>query len=133
MFSCLEKSLIFIFKQKRVLNSCVKRSKTSLLQRSGKTTTTGFGALPQVIGRTAIPFLKKYVVPGARRIGADMLGFAVPKIADVVSGKQNFKADAKNVGRQTLKNNSVVEVGKVLRAKSFSPNPRSGTVGRAEI
>ena len=63
----------------------------------------GFGALAQVIGRTAIPLSKNYVVPAARRIGADMLGFAVPEIADVVSGKQNFKAVAKNVGRQTLK------------------------------
>ena len=34
----------------------------------------GVGALAQVIGRTAIPFLKKYVVPAARRIGADKLG-----------------------------------------------------------
>ena len=57
----------------------------------------GFGALAQVIGRTAIPFLKKYVVPAARRIGADMLRFAVSEIADVVSGKRNFKAAAKNV------------------------------------
>ena len=55
------------------------------------------GALAQVIGRSAIPFLKKYVVPAARRIGADTLGFAVPETADVVSGKQNFKAAAKNV------------------------------------
>ena len=62
----------------------------------------GFGALAQVIGRAAIPFLKKYVVPAARRIGADILGFAVPEIADVVSGKQNFTAAARNVGRQTL-------------------------------
>ena len=93
----------------------------------------GFGALAQVIGRTAIPFLKKYVVPAARSIGADMLGFAVPEIADVVSGKQNFKAAAKNVERQTLKINSVVEVGNAPRAKSFSLNPRSGTVGHAQI
>ena len=63
----------------------------------------GIGHFAQVIGRTAIPFLKKYVVPAARRIGADMLGFAVPEIEDCVSGKQNFKAAAKNVGRQTLK------------------------------
>ena len=63
----------------------------------------GFDALAQVIGRTVIPFLKNYVVAAARRIGADMLGFAVPEIADVVSGKQNFKPAAKNVGRQTLK------------------------------
>ena len=63
----------------------------------------GFGALAQVIGRTATPFLKKYVVPAARRIFAGMLGFGVPEFADVVSGKQNFKAAAKNVERQTLK------------------------------
>ena len=61
----------------------------------GRQLVRGFGALAQVIGRTAIPFLKNYVVPAARRIGADMLGFAVPEIADVVSGKQNFKAAAK--------------------------------------
>ena len=84
----------------------------------------GFGALAQVIGRTAILFLKKYVVLAARRIGADMLGFAVPEFADVVCGKQNFKAAAINLGRQTLKKkNSVVEVGSGLRPKSFSLNP----------
>ena len=93
----------------------------------------GFGALVQVIGRTAIPFLKNHVVRAARRIGADTLGFAVPEIADVVSGKQNFKEAAENVGRQTLKSNSVVEVGNGLRATSFIPNPRSGTVGHTEI
>ena len=63
----------------------------------------GFVALAQVVGRTAIPFLKRYVVPAARRIDADMLGSAVPEIADVFSVKQNFKTAAKHVGRQTLK------------------------------
>ena len=29
----------------------------------------GFGALAQVIGRTAIPFLRRYIVPAARRVG----------------------------------------------------------------
>ena len=63
----------------------------------------GFGALAQVIGRTAIPFLRKYVVPAAKRVGADLLEFAVPKIAEVVSGRKNFKTAAKSVGRQTLR------------------------------
>ena len=63
----------------------------------------GFGALAQVIGRTAIPFLRKYVVPAAKRIGADMLEFAVPEIAEVVSGRKNFKTAAKSVGKQTLR------------------------------
>ena len=63
----------------------------------------GFGALAQVIGRTAIPFLRKYVVPAAKRIGADMLEFAVPEITEVVSGGKNFKTSAKSVGKQTLR------------------------------
>ena len=32
-----------------------------------------FRARAQVIGRTAIAFLRKYVVPAVKRIGADML------------------------------------------------------------
>ena len=63
----------------------------------------GFGALAQVIGRTAIPFLRKYVVPAAKRVGADLLEFAVPEIAEVVSGRKNFKTAAKSVGKQTLR------------------------------
>ena len=63
----------------------------------------GFGALAQVIGRTAIPFLRKYIVPAAKRVGADLLEFAVPEVADVVSGKKSFKTAAKSVGRQTLR------------------------------
>ena len=63
----------------------------------------GFEALAQIIGRTAIPFLSKNVVPAAKRVGADLLEFAVPEIAEVVSGRKNFKTAAKSVGRQTLR------------------------------
>ena len=63
----------------------------------------GFGALAQVIGRTAIPFLRKYIFPATKRVGADLLEFAVPEIAEVVRGRKNFKSAAKNVGKQTLK------------------------------
>ena len=62
-----------------------------------------FGALAQVIGRTAIPFLRKNIVPAAKRVGADLLEFAVPEVADVVSGEQIFKTAAKSVRRQTLR------------------------------
>ena len=63
----------------------------------------GFDALAQVIGRTAIPVLQKYIVPAAKQVGADLLEFAVPEIAEVVSGRKNFKTAAKSVGKQTLK------------------------------
>ena len=62
----------------------------------------GFGALAQVIGRTAIPFLRKYVVPATKRIDADMLEFAAPEIGEVISGRKYFKTAAKSVGKQTL-------------------------------
>ena len=61
----------------------------------------GFGAIAQVIGRNAIPFLRKYIVPAAKRVGADLLELAVPEIAEVVSGRKNIKTAAKSVGRQT--------------------------------
>ena len=63
----------------------------------------GFGALAQVIGTTALPMLRKYIVPAAKRVGADLLEFAVPEVAEVVSGRKNFKTTAKSVGRQTLR------------------------------
>ena len=61
------------------------------------------GALAKVIGRTAIPFLHKYIVPAAKRVGADWLVFAVPEIAEAHSGRKNLKTAAKSVGRQTLR------------------------------
>ena len=63
----------------------------------------GFGALAHVFGRTAIPFLRKYIVPAVKRVGADLLEFAVPENEEVVSGRKNFKTAAKSVGRQTLR------------------------------
>ena len=63
----------------------------------------GFGALAQVIGGTAIPPLRKHIVPAAKRVGADLLAFAVPDVADIASGKKIFKTAAKSVGRQTLR------------------------------
>ena len=47
--------------------------------------------------------MRKYVVPAARRVGADLLDFAAPKIAEVVSGRKSFKTVSESVGRQTLR------------------------------
>ena len=47
----------------------------------------GFGALAQTIGRTAIPFLRRYVVPASKRVGADLLDIASPEIGNTLTGK----------------------------------------------
>ena len=63
----------------------------------------GFRAFAQVIGRTAIAFLRKYIVPAAKRVCADLLEFAAPEIGEVISGRKSFKSAPKSVGKQTLK------------------------------
>ena len=59
----------------------------------------GFGALAQVFGRTAIPFLRKYFVPAAKRVGADLLEFAVPEFAEVVNGRKKYQESCKECGK----------------------------------
>ena len=63
----------------------------------------GFGALSHIIGRTKIPFLRKSIFLAAKRVRADLLQFAVPETAEIVSGRKNFKTAAKSLGRQTLR------------------------------
>ena len=64
----------------------------------------GFGALARTIGRIAIPFLRRYVVPAAKRVGADLLDIAAPEIGNVLlTGKKKFKSVAADVGKKTLR------------------------------
>ena len=99
----------------------------------------GFGALAQVIGRTAIPFLRKYIVPAAKSVVADLLEFSVSENAEVVGGRKKIKTAAKSVGIQTLRKQWVKgaaggrEVaGKGVQAESFQLNLQNKSVGREE-
>ena len=91
----------------------------------GRQRERGLGALEQIIGRTAIPFLRKYIVPAAKRLGADLLEFVVPEIAEVVCGRKKFKTAAKSVGRQTLRK----QLGEVSRRRTVGSRKRKGTIG----
>ena len=92
----------------------------------------GFGALAQVIGRTAIPFLGKGIVPAAKRVAADSLDFAVPEIAEVVSGRRNFKTAAKSVGRQTLRKQLGSGCKKKTASRVIPKNLQNKSVGRGK-
>ena len=63
----------------------------------------GFGALAKTIERTAIPFLRQYVVPAAKKVGADLIELAAPEIGNVLAGRKRFKSAATGVGRKTLR------------------------------
>ena len=60
-------------------------------------------ALAQVIVRTAIPFLRRNIVPAAKCVGVDLLDFAASDIAVVVCGRKILKTAAKSVERETLR------------------------------
>ena len=47
-----------------------------------------FGAFAKIIGRSVIYFLSKFNVPAAKGESVDLLKFAAPEIAEVVSGKE---------------------------------------------
>ena len=74
------------------------------------------GALAQIIGRTAISFLRKYFLPAAKSVGADLLEIAAPEIADEVSGRRSFNTAAKCVGRHTQRK----QLGSGSRKRSAS-------------
>ena len=92
----------------------------------------GFGALPQIIGRTAVPFLRKYFVPAEKCVGADLLDLTVEEVSDVVSGRKIIKTAAKSEGRKTLRKqfgsgSSKMTASKTVltnSAKRTSPSPR---------
>ena len=54
-----------------------------------------FGALVQTLGRTAIFFIKKYLVPAAKKIGADLFQIAAPEIGEIVCGRKNTQNNCK--------------------------------------
>ena len=63
----------------------------------------GFGALARTIGRNAILFLRRYVVPAAKRVGADLIELAAPGIGKILAGRKKFKSAATDVGKKTLR------------------------------
>ena len=92
------------FKHIRYYKMVASRQVEILYYRAvGRQRGRGLGALAQIIGRTAIPFLRKYVVPAAKRISVDMLEFAAPEIGEVISGRISSKSAAKSAGKHTLK------------------------------
>ena len=79
-----------------------------------------FGAPAKVTGRTALSFLREYVVQAAKRIVADMLDFAAPEIGEVISGRKSFKTAAKSLGKRTLKK----QLGEVSRRRTGGSKQR---------
>ena len=51
--------------------------------------------LHKLLGELQFFFIKKHIVPAAKRIGADLFEFATPEIEEVVSGRKKLKKNCK--------------------------------------
>ena len=94
----------------------------------------GFEALAQTLGRTAIPFIKKNLVPAAERIGADSFETTAPEIGKVVSGSKNTQNICKRCGNKIVrkqlgggkkKSKRRTAITRSISQKSRSKNSRS--------
>ena len=66
--------------------------------------------------------MRKYIVPAAKPLSADLLEFAVPEIVEVISGRNNSKAASKSMGRMTVGKQLCSDSRKGLQAASFYQN-----------
>ena len=77
----------------------------------------GFGTLAKVIGRTANPFLRKYIVPAAQRVGAVLLDFLRQKLQRLLVVETTSRQLQGVCEDRLRENSSVVVAGKGLRAE----------------
>ena len=80
-----------------------------------------YGALAQTIGRTAIPFLRRYVVPSAKRVGAELIEMGAPEIGNVLTGKKKIKSVAAVDGKKTLRKQ--LGAGKIRKRRIIRRSP----------
>ena len=94
--------IIHFWRKKHFTKVASRQTDIPFYRGIGRQRGRGFVAVAQVIRKTAIPFLRNYIFPTAKRVGADFLEFITPGKVEVVSGGKKFRKAAKNVGEQSL-------------------------------
>ena len=64
---------------------------------------SGIGSLAAGVGRVALPFAKKFLLPAVKSIGKDLIANTLPELVEVVSIKKSPKQAAKSAIRKTIK------------------------------
>lgn len=64
---------------------------------------SGFGSLAAGVGRFALPFAKKFLLPAVQSLGQDLLANTLPEIVQVATKKKSAKQAAKSAIKKTIK------------------------------
>ena len=68
----------------------------------------GLGALAVRVGRCALPLLKKYALPLAKKLGKNLVTAAIPEIGQVIAGKKKIRTAAKDSVKKSISESLVV-------------------------
>ena len=52
----------------------------------------GLGALAVRVGRSALPLLRKYALPLAKKVGRNLIEAAIPELGQALRGKKRLRA-----------------------------------------
>ena len=100
-------------------------------RQSGK----GLGSIFSVLGRMALPFLKRTAVPilkrQAKRLGPKILKAGVGVISDIATKKRNFKQSARARGAQLVE--ETISTRKPKRKRQSRGNTRKIKRSRKDI
>ncbi len=91
---------------------------------------SGIGSLALSIGRTALPIIKKFILPAAKRVGRDLVQQAIPEAIDVISGRTKPKQAFKRVAKKTI---TKLLGGKGRKRKAVRRKRKSKRRSRADI
>ena len=64
---------------------------------------SGFGSLAAGVGRVAIPFAKKFLLPAVKSIGKELFAQSIPELFDVAAKRKTPKQAVRSAVRKTVK------------------------------
>ena len=64
---------------------------------------SSFGSLAAGVGRVALPFAKKFLLPAVKSIGKEFLSQSMPELLNLASKKETPKQAIRSAVRKTVK------------------------------
>ena len=62
----------------------------------------GLGALAVRVGRCALPLVKKYALPLAKKLRRNLVTAAIPEIGQIIAGRKKIKKAAKDSVKRSI-------------------------------
>ena len=95
MFFCFVIFRIIIFDLYCIRNGSSNSANFPIFGGHARLRGRRFGSLAQTFGRKTIPFIKKYIVPAVKGMGANIFENAAPEIGEIPEiGRENLNTSA---------------------------------------